>query len=263
MSDANTGEWKDRYYIISGGTQGLGRATALAITEAGAAGVAICGRNEGNGRRVRDEIDATGCRGLFVRADLAVETDCRRVVRAAGEEFGVLHGLVSAAGITDRGSIENTTAELWDRMMAVNVRAPFLLAQETVQLMKRTGVPGSIVHMISDQAHGGAPNLMAYAVSKGALATLTKNLAHALLRDRIRVNGILMGWMNTPAEDAVQRAEGAGEDWLEKAGKSRPFGRIIRPEEIARLAVYLLSDQSAMMTGSLIDFNQKVVGGAD
>jgi NAD(P)-dependent dehydrogenase (short-subunit alcohol dehydrogenase family) len=129
--------------------------------------------------------------------------------------------------------------------------------------MKREKKGGSIVNIISDTSHGGAPYIMAYSASKGALATLTKNNAHALRFDKIRVNGINMSWTLTPHEDQVQKRMGMGDNWLEKAESRQPFGRILRPADVAYLAAYLLGDQSEMMTGSLIDLNQNVIGGWD
>jgi len=129
--------------------------------------------------------------------------------------------------------------------------------------MKRENSGGSIVNIISDTAHGGAPYIMAYSASKGALATLTKNNAHALRFDKIRVNGINMSWTYTPHEDLVQKQMGMGDDWLAEAESRQPFGRILRPADIAHLTTYLLSDRAEMMTGSLIDLNQNVIGGWD
>jgi NAD(P)-dependent dehydrogenase (short-subunit alcohol dehydrogenase family) len=129
--------------------------------------------------------------------------------------------------------------------------------------MRREKIGGSIVNIISDTSHGGAPYIMAYSASKGALATLTKNNAHALRFDKIRVNGINMGWTFTPHEDLVQKAMGKGDTWLEEAEAQQPFGRLLRPYDIAGLAAFLLSDQAEMMTGSVIDFNQNVIGAWD
>ena len=111
--------------------------------------------------------------------------------------------------------------------------------------------------------NGGAPYIMAYSASKGARAALTKNNAHALRFDKIRVNGINMSWTYTPHEDMVQKGMGKGDNWLEKVEAQQPFGRILRPHEAAYLTAYLLSDQSEMMTGSAIDFNQNVIGAWD
>jgi NAD(P)-dependent dehydrogenase (short-subunit alcohol dehydrogenase family) len=252
-----------RYFLVTGGTQGLGRGIARHLAEEGAAGLTICGRNRNNGEAVAAEIAGLGCACEYVQADLFHEKDCRAVVRQAVKRFERLDGLVNAAGLTNRGTIEDTSVELWDLLLNVNARAPFILMQETVRFMKANDVYGSIVNIISDNCHGGQPFLMAYAASKGALATLTKNAAHALLHDRIRVNGICIGWMYTPHEHQIQLESGQPENWLELVEKEKPFKRLLRPLDIAHLTAYLLSDRSEMMTGSLIDFDQKVIGGLD
>ncbi len=249
--------------IVTGGTQGLGKGIALHLAEKGAAGIIICGRNTQNGAASAKEIQEVGCPCEYVQADLTIESNCRNVVQKCDEKFGRVHGLVNAAGITDRGTLEDTTVELWDRMFNINVRAPFILTQEVVKIMRREKIGGCIVNIISDTSHGGPPYIMAYSASKGALATLTKNNAHALRFDKIRVNGINMGWTFTPHEDLVQKAMGKGNDWLEEAEAQQPFGRILRPYDIASLVGYLLSDQAEMMTGSVIDFNQNVIGAWD
>jgi len=247
-------------FIVTGGTQGLGQGIAEYLAELGASGITICGRNAKNGEKVASAISATGCPCLYVQADLEREDECRNVVREAAGRFGSIHGLVNAAGLTNRGSLEDATVELWNLLMNVNARAPFILMQETVRHMKEKEIRGSIVNIISDTYHGGHAPLTVYAATKGALATLTKNAAHGLLRDRIRVNGIAIGWMYTPHEHEIQLANGQPEDWLERAEAEKPFGRLLRPHDVAGLVAYLLSDQSEMMTGSLIDFDQKVVG---
>jgi NAD(P)-dependent dehydrogenase (short-subunit alcohol dehydrogenase family) len=249
--------------VVTGGTQGLGKEIALHLARKGAAGIIICGRNAQNGTTSAKEIQETGCPCEYVQADLTIEADCRKVVHTCDEKFGRVHGLVNAAGITDRGTIEDTTVELWDRMFNTNVRAPFILTQEAVKIMKREKINGSIGNIISDTSHGGPPYLMAYSASKGALATLTKNNAHALRFDKIRVNGINIGWTFTPHEDQVQKAMGKGDKWLEEAEAQQPFGRLLRSYDIASLVGYLLSDRAEMMTGSVIDFNQNVIGAWD
>ncbi|PIE32948.1 short-chain dehydrogenase [candidate division KSB3 bacterium] len=249
--------------IVTGGTQGLGKEIALHLARNGAEGIVICGRNVENGSASAKELQALGCSSEFVQADLTVEADCRNVVRVCDNRFGKAHGLVNAAGSTDRGSLEDTTVAAWNLMFNINVRAPFLLTQEVVKVMRREHTGGSIVNIISDTSHGGPPYIMAYSASKGALATLTKNNAYALLCDKIRVNGINMSWTYTPHEDLVQKAMGKGENWLEEADAQQPFGRLLRPRDIASLATYLLSDQAQMMTGSVIDFSQHIIGAWD
>ncbi|HEY3622261.1 MAG TPA: SDR family oxidoreductase [Roseiarcus sp.] len=251
--------------IVTGGTQGLGEAIARLFGERGAAGLVICGRNRENGERVASEISAAGCPTVFfVRADLAKVADCRKVVAKADERFGRVDALVNAAALTDRGNIFETTEERYNEIFDVNVRAPFFLIQETVRIMRREKIAGSIVNVQSMSAHGGQPHITAYCASKGALATLTRNVAHSLLNFRIRVNGLNIGWMSTPGEDRIMKTyHGARDGWLEEAVKAKPFGRLIDPKEVARACAYLCSDESGLMTGSNIDFDQNVVGTGD
>lgn len=249
-----------RRILVTGGTQGIGQAIAEAAAEAGAAGVAITGRDVGRGRAVVAALEAHGVSGCFVAGDLAEESDCRRIVAEASAAIGLVDGLVNAAGLTDRGTLETTTVALWDRLFAVNVRAPFILTQEVVRRLKAAGQSGSVVNIITQSSHGGQPFLTAYSASKGALATLTKNTAHALRADRIRVNGLNMGWADTPGEHAIQARDGRPPDWLAPAEAAQPFGRLIKPRDVAVATVYLLSSAAEMMTGALVDFDQNVVG---
>jgi NAD(P)-dependent dehydrogenase (short-subunit alcohol dehydrogenase family) len=250
--------------VVTGGSQGLGEAIARLFAERGAAGLVICGRNQANGARVAADIEATGCPTAFVPANLASVADCRKVIAEADARFGRVDVLVNAAGLSDRGNIFETTEERFDEIFNVNVRAPFFLIQEAAKLMRRDRNAGAIINIQSMSAHGGQPFISAYCSSKGALATLTKNVAHSLIKFRIRVNGLNIGWMSTPGEDRIMKTyHGAKDGWLEGAVKSRPFGRLIDPTEVARACAYLASDESGLMTGSNIDFDQTIVGVSD
>jgi len=175
--------------------------------------------------------------------------------------LGRVDVLVNAAGITDRGTFFDTSPELFDRMFAVNVRAPFFLMQDASAIMRRERIEGAMVNILSMSAHGGQPFITAYSGSKGALATLTKNAAFSLLPWRIRVNALNIGWMNTPAEDGIMRRNhGAQDGWLDEAARKQPFGRLIEPDEVARTCAFLVSAESGLMTGSIIDFDQSVLG---
>ena len=260
MADTDPRRLDGGVFVITGGTQGLGETIARRAAELGAAGLVLCGRNAEKGEAVASDLSRNGCRAVFVPADLEVIEDCSKVIHTADEHFHRIDGLVNAGADTSRGTLDSTTPELWDRILAINTRAPFLLMQEAVRVMRREKIAGSIVNVLSMSAHGGQPFLVAYSVSKGALATLTKNQANALKEDRIRVNGLNIGWMATPGEHAIQKSDGSPADWLEKADARMPYGRILRPEDVAGMAVYLLSDEAYMMNGSLIDFDQHVMG---
>lgn len=254
------GRLDGRVIIATGGTQGVGEAVALHAAENGAAGVVICGRQEEKGAAVVGEIERLGCEALFVRADFADVEDCRDVVRRCDERFGRVDGLVNAAANTNRGTLEETTVEFWDLLFAVNVRAPFLLTQEVVRVMKREKIAGSIVNILSVAAFCGQDILTAYSTTKGALRTFTKNTANSLRKHQIRVNGINLGWTDTPAEHDVQAKQGSPDNWLELGEAASPFGRLLKPLDVARLCTYLLSDESGIVTGSCIDYCQRVMG---
>ena len=250
--------------VVTGGSQGLGEAIARLFAARGAAGLVICGRNEQKGQGVAKAINASGCPSAFVEADLINVADCRKVIAEADRRFKRVDVLVNAAALTDRGTIFDTTEERFNEIFNVNVRAPFFLIQEAAKIMRREKIQGSIINIQSMSAHGGQPFISAYCSSKGALATLTRNVAHSLIKFRIRVNGLNIGWMATPGEDRIQKTyHGAKTDWLEDAVKGRPFGRLIDPNEVARACVYLASDESGLMTGANIDFDQTIVGVGD
>jgi NAD(P)-dependent dehydrogenase (short-subunit alcohol dehydrogenase family) len=247
--------------VVTGATQGLGEATARLAAARGAAGIAVVGRDAARGEAVAGDLKGAGTEALFVEVDLADADAAERVFAAVDDRFGIVHGLVNAAAETDRGSVWDTTAALIDRLMAVNVRAPMLLLQAAARIMKREGVPGSIVNIGSVASYGSEVFLFPYATSKSALHAMTRNAAFALARDRIRVNLLNPGWMDTPAEDAIQRRyHGAGDDWLARAEAAQPFGRLLKPDEVAKGICFLLSDESGMMTGACLDFDQTVIG---
>mgnify|MGYP003323089941 CR=1 FL=1 len=166
-----------KYALVTGGTQGLGAAIARCFADNGAKGVITIGRNENKGREVAQKIKSdTGCDVIYVKTDLAKVEQCRNAVSTAKKEFGKLDILVNAAGITDRGDIINTSEELFDKMISVNVKGPYFLIQDTVKIMIEQKIQGSIINIGSVSALTGQPFISAYSTSKGALATLTRNV---------------------------------------------------------------------------------------
>lgn len=254
----------DRVAVVTGGTQGVGETVALQLAERGAAAVVITGRNERRGEQVCGALREAGTKPLFVPADLADVNAPFRIVEAADAAFGRVDVLANCAANPERDAIWDSTPEFFDRMFAVNARAPYFLIQGAARIMRREDIQGTIVNIISISSHGGQPYISAYCASKGALATITRNVAHALLPYRIRVNGLNPGWMATPGEDRTQRGfHGADDSWLEEAGETRPFGRLIDPKEAARAVLFLASEESGLMTGAVVDYDQQVVGAYD
>jgi NAD(P)-dependent dehydrogenase (short-subunit alcohol dehydrogenase family) len=250
--------------IVTGGTQGVGEATARLFALRGAEGIVLTGRSPERGEAVADALRGLGAKASFVAADLQDPAAPSEICAHADEVFGRVDVLVNAAGNPDRDRILDTTPEFFDRMIAVNVRAPYFLIQGAARIMRREGIRGSIVTVGSITSHGGQPYLSTYAMSKGALWAMTKNVAYALLADGIRVNLLNPGWMDTPGEDATQRRwHGAEDGWQAEAGTKRASGRLMTADELARAIAFLASDESGLMTGALVDWDQKVIGAYD
>jgi len=258
--------YKDKIALITGSNSGgLGTTIATQLAEQGAKGIILTGRSKtAETENIIEGIQKLGTEVLFVTADLSNPEECISIISAVDKHFGRVDGLVNSAGTTSRGTIENTSVGLWDEIFAINVRAPFLLMQGCIRIMQREKMAGSIVNIITQSAHGGQPFVTPYAASKGALATLTRNVAHSQRFHQIRVNAIMPGWMDTPGEHDIQKSfHQAPDNWLELAEARQPMGKLIQPDELSRLATYLLSDQSGVITGSIIDYDQNVHGGYD
>ncbi len=254
----------DGVYVINGGTQGLGEATARVLAARGATGLVLAGRSRDRGQALADELTGAGSPTIFVPSDLADPSSPEAVVAAADKQFGVVHGLVNVAAVTDRATVWELTGDHIDQILSVNVRAPMLACRYAAEVMRREGVAGSLVNIGSTSGYGGQPFLVAYSASKAALAVATKSLAYSLMRHHIRVNQINPGWMNTESEDATQRRwHGATDGWLEAAGATQPLGRLLEPAEVARVIAFYLSDESGIMTGNVVDYDQSVIGAGD
>ena len=242
--------------IVTGAASGIGAAIARALAAEGVGGLMLADRDEAGLDRVAGAL--TGAVGTVV-ADLSEADGPAAIAAEAVARFGRIDGLVNAAGLTTRGSFLTGTAAVWDQLFAVNARAGFLLMQAAIADMRRRGAGGSIVNILTMNAHCGIPDLAIYSASKGAMVTLTKNAANAHMAERIRVNGINLGWVATETEDRIQTAL-LGEGWEAKVAAAEPLGRLVTAEECARLAAFLLSDASVPMSGAIIDFEQRVAG---
>jgi len=247
--------------LVSGGTQGLGAAVAAACAR-NAADVVVTGRRKDVGEQFAAELAGrSGRRVHYVRADAGEVSQGQAAVAETVARFGRIDCLVNCAGLTTRGTMLDTTPELFDEHIAVNLRGPFFLMQAAIKDMVARGEDGAIVNVITMSSHGGQPYLAPYVASKSGLVGLTRNAAFAHRWDRVRINGVNIGWTETEGEDVIQRRfHGAGDDWLEKAAAGLPMGKLGQVDEIADFVVFLLSARSGVVTGSVLDWDQVVPG---
>jgi NAD(P)-dependent dehydrogenase (short-subunit alcohol dehydrogenase family) len=235
--------------LITGAASGIGRAAALLFAREGAA-VAITDINQ-SGQDVAEEIVRGGARAIFEYADVTRPADCQRVVERTLRELGTIDVLFNNAGIMRRASVVELSEEDWDRVMAVNVKSIFLMSREVVPLMAKAG-GGSIVNTASGWGLAGGPRAAVYCASKGAVVLMTKAMAVDHGPQKIRVNCICPGDTNTGMLRGEAQQLGEHEnDFLAQSAR-RPLGRIGKPEEIARAALYLASDASSFVTGTAL-----------
>lgn len=242
---------QDKSIIVTGSTTGIGEATARRAIAEGAR-VIVHGRDEERGRALVAEL---GERATLAIADLADPAAGKQLVEAALRAYGRLDAIVNNAAWVVRSELKNTDAVMFDKVMAINVRAPMLLVQAAYDELKKTR--GAVLNIGSINAYTGEGNLLAYSVSKGALMTLSRNLADYLCYDQIRVNHFNVGWVLTPNEYETKIKDGLPENWPnEVEPQFAPSGRILKPEEIAAAAVYWLSDESRPISGSVVELEQ-------
>ena len=198
-------QFKDKIVVITGSTQGSGAETARLLASRGAKGITICGRNEKNGNKVKAEIEAIGSKCIYVKADLENLKDCKRIISQTDKKFGTINSLINCAAYTGRGTILSTSQKEYEKMFDINTKAPFFLMQDAIKIMIRDKVKGTVAHVLSVAAYSGMPFLAAYSPSKAALGIMIKNVANAVSGHQIRVNGINLGWTDTPAEKVIQK----------------------------------------------------------
>ncbi len=183
--------------IINGGTQGLGEAVARKLASDGITGLVLVGRSVDRGNQLAAELEQQGAPTLFLAADVSSTDAPQTILDAAVERFAEIHGLVNVAASTARSTLFNDSPEKFEQMMRLNVQAPYFLIQATARHMFEKGIKGSIVNIGSTSGYGGQSELCSYSISKGALSTMTRNLAFALMQHGIRVNQVNPGWMET------------------------------------------------------------------
>jgi NAD(P)-dependent dehydrogenase (short-subunit alcohol dehydrogenase family) len=250
--------------IVTGGAQGIGMAIAAQLANDGCKSIAIVGRDMAKGAAAVARLEALGASAIFISANISNERAALGAVDEASSRFGTINVLANAAATSARASLLETTRENFDFIFHTNVLGPMLLMQGVVKGLLLAKQPGSIVNVLSMSGHGGQPFLHAYSASKAALAAATRNAAYGYRKNRIRVNAVLPGWMDTEGEDAVQKKwHNAPDNWLEIAERNAPMGQLVKPAQLAVLASYMLSPGSGVMTGALVDYDQNVIGVGD
>ena len=245
--------------LVTGGTSGIGRATALLFAREGSA-VVITGRDEERGGDVVREIEGQGGRARFVRADVTRAEDCRRAVAETVDAFGRLDVLFNNAGVYVAGDVTECTEEEWDLQVDVSLKGTYLMCREAVPVMVAQG-GGSIVNNSSGWGLVGGERAVAYCAAKGGVVVMTKAMAMDHGRNGMRVNCICPGDTVTPMER--KDAEHRGMTWEDYvAGASdRPLGRMGDPDEVASAALFLASDESSFITGAAIPVDGGGVAG--
>lgn len=250
MSVNSKEQCKHKVSVVTGSTGGIGEGIARRLAADGFA-VVVSGRRVGKGEEIARQITDQGGKACFLPADMADPEACRRLIEAAVDRYGRLDVLVNNAGIFPIAEIQDATAEMWDRVFAINVRGPFLCAQAAIPHLKNQG-GGSIINIGSTTPFRAGGDRVAYASSKGALLIMTKALARALLPDKIRVNWVAVGWVASEGEIELRSqhaSSGSGREFLDKVSAEAPLGRLETVEDIAAGVAYLVSDDASHVTG--------------
>jgi NAD(P)-dependent dehydrogenase (short-subunit alcohol dehydrogenase family) len=241
--------------VITGGTKGIGKGIAFMCANENAT-VIINGRNEQDGLKAVQEMkDKYNAKAHFVKGDISREKACKQLIDEAVDRFGKVDGLVNNAGIFPRGTMLDTSEELFDSIFAVNIKGAFFCSKYAIQSMIKTG-GGSIVHMGSTNGYKGGEELAAYSCSKGAMLTLNRHIAGHYARQQIRSNWITVGWVASEGEIELHQNRGLSHEQLRNMAESYiPSGRMQTPEDMAHGTVFLLSDEASQVTGTELHIN--------
>ena len=236
---------ENKVAIVTGAASGIGRAIAIEAARQGAKVVAA-DWNESGGRETSEILRKDGGAGEFVLTDISKPSDVQRLVERAVELYGALNILMNNAAIMVMGAVPELTEEQWDRQMAVNLKGPFLCSKYAIQQFRLQGTGGAIVNTASVNSYYAEGGIAAYAASKGGIMQLTRAMAIDHSDEGIRVNCVCPGWTETGMTAPYLTALGA----RELTGKLQAIGRMASPDEIAKVALFLASDDASFVAGS-------------
>lgn len=242
--------------VVTGGAQGIGSGIATMLAREGAR-VVIGDIRADLGEATAEALRSTGGEAMFQEADLADEAQCLALITRAVDAYGRLDALVNNVGWFPRATLEETTTELWERVLALNLRSHFYCCKHAVPHLRAAG-GGSIVNIGSINGIQALSTLVAYGAAKGGLLSLTRTIAGAFAADRIRCNYVIPGWVLTDTEVALHRGHGIGDEELQRAGRALPLGRHQTPEDAAYAVLYLVSDESSQVTGTVVQVDAGV-----
>jgi 3-oxoacyl-[acyl-carrier protein] reductase len=236
---------------VTGSSTGIGRAVALALAERGCRVVVHYNRSESEAREVVEQISSSGGDAALVGGDVADAGEVKRMAGEIEDRYGRLDVLVNNAGsLVERRTFSEMTEDLWERVMAVNLKSVYLCSQAVLPMMQRQG-KGRIINMTSVAARtGGAPGSVAYATAKGGVSTLTRAMAKELVGEGILVNGVAPGVITTPFHDRFTPP-----DIREALVGGIPMGREGTPEEVAGAVVFLASSAADYLVGEIVEVN--------
>jgi NAD(P)-dependent dehydrogenase (short-subunit alcohol dehydrogenase family) len=237
---------RDKVTIVTGASSGIGRASAIVFAQNGAK-VVVADIDEEGGKSTVSEIMKGGGKAIFVKTDVSKASDAKRCVESAVGEFGRLDCLFNNAGFNPVGTVVDTSEELWDRVLDVNLKGMFLMCKYAIPEMKKSG-KGAIVCTASVDGVLAIPNEAAYIASKGGIISLVRAMALDHAKENIRVNCILPGAIRTPLYEKFMKENENFEDQADQ----HAMQRIGEPEEIGQVAMFLLSDVPTFVTGAII-----------
>jgi NAD(P)-dependent dehydrogenase (short-subunit alcohol dehydrogenase family) len=251
---------KDKVIIVTGATSGIGLEILKEALKLDA--LVMIHSSPSSESKAKELVNKYKNKTSYVVADLSKFNDLEKIISQTIEKFGRVDGLVNNAGVFPRNNITNINENDYEYIMNVNFKAPLFLSQKVVKVFLDKKIKGVIVNIGSINAYCGQDDLLVYSSSKGALMTLTRNMADFLGKYEIRVNQLNVGWVHTSKENETQLKEGQDKNWFKNINKAfAPRGTILSPQEIARHTVFWLSDYSSPISGSIYEVEQYPVIG--